>query len=291
MPGEIHLKDEVYPRLLKNISKPPEKMYYLGNLKKDYFGKCLGVVGARKASLYGKRVVRHLVSYFKGSQVVVVSGFMTGIDMCVHEAALDFGVRTVAVLPCGIESEFDESRSALLGRIVEEGGAVVSEYPGKMFSQKWMFPKRNRIVAGLCNALVVVEADVDSGSLITAGFAKKFDRKVYAVPGSIFSSLSNGTAKLLKNGAAPVLSGSDIEEVKDCAFVEKPLPLDPQQSYKLKERNTQQEVLELLNSVPLNFDEIFEELGTATVNDLSTCITQLAVSGYIREENGMYYVV
>ena len=154
--------------------------------------------------------MERLVSQIAASGITIVSGFMYGGDAIAHEAAVKAGGRTIAVMPCGINKIHPEYQEDLYNEILENNGLIISEYEGDMGPVLWTYPQRNRIIAGLSKALLVVEAGEKSGCLITANYAKKFNRKIFAVPGPISGSVSVGTNKLIKEGAEMVLSAKDI---------------------------------------------------------------------------------
>jgi DNA processing protein len=169
----------------------------------------VAIVGARSCSAYGAQVAREVARELAAAGVVVVSGLARGIDGEAHRGALAGGGPTVAVLGCGIDRDYPRSHAGLAGRIAEDG-LVVSEYAPGVEPAPWRFPARNRIIAGLALAAVVVEARERSGALITADFALELGRDVFAVPGEITSALSAGANDLLRQGAAPLLSAGDV---------------------------------------------------------------------------------
>jgi DNA processing protein len=197
-----------YPPLLAQLHDPPAELYVRGN--PTLLGEtAVAVVGARNCSPYGSQVARSLARELAAAGVVVVSGLARGIDGEAHRGTLEADGRTVAVLGCGIDRDYPRSHTELARRI-RERGAVLSEYPPGVEPAPWRFPARNRIIAGLCAATVVVEARERSGSLITADFALELGRDVFAVPGEITSALSAGTNDLLRQGAAPLLGARDV---------------------------------------------------------------------------------
>lgn len=173
----------------------------------------VALVGARSCSSYGRSVARSLGRDLAAAGLVVVSGLARGVDGEAHRGALDGGGVTVAVLGCGVDRDYPAAHAELARRICESGGLVVSEYEPGVEPAPWRFPARNRIIAGLCRATVVVEARERSGALITADFALEEGRDVLAVPGEITSSLSAGTNALLRLGAAPVTRADDLLEL------------------------------------------------------------------------------
>ncbi len=214
----VELGERGYPKPLEQIKGPPKKLYYKGEWNEKLFEKCLGVVGSRRMTSYGERCVGSLVYDVAAAGVTVVSGFMYGVDAAAHRAALDAAAvgsasgRTIAVMPCGIDLIIPEYQAALYNEIISSGGLVISEFEADFPPSLWTFPKRNRVVAGLCRAVLVVEAGLGSGSLITAEFARNFGREVFAVPGNIESKLSQGTLLLIEDGATMVTSSKKILE-------------------------------------------------------------------------------
>lgn len=204
--------NKTFPAGLRAIAQPPASIYVKGATELLQ-GSSLAVVGSRLASPYGKQATKQLITEVALAGVTVVSGLAFGIDSLAHQAALDSGGKTVAVLPCGIETVYPASHQRLAEQIIRQGGALVSEYPGKMRPQKQHFIARNRLIAGLATATLIIEAAHNSGSLHTAQFALEEGKEVLAVPGSIFSNTSVGTHNLIKDGAKLVQDSQDILEL------------------------------------------------------------------------------
>ena len=202
-----------YPPLLREIGSIPSPLYYKGEWRAELFERCLAVVGSRKMTSYGRAVTERIVYDVAAAGVTIVSGFMYGVDATAHKAALDAGGKTIAVMAGGVGFITPADQVALYARILAGGGLVISEYDGKMPPQPWGFPRRNRIVAGLAHAVLVVEAAADSGSLITADYALRFGRALLAVPGNVTSLSSKGTLGLLQSGARLVVDSADILSV------------------------------------------------------------------------------
>ncbi len=200
-----------YPRLLAELHDPPSRLYVRGESADVLEQTAVAVVGARSCSAYGAQVARALARELAAAGVVVVSGLARGIDGEAHRGALAAGGPTVAVLGCGIDRDYPRAHAELARRIAGSG-AVVSEYPPGVEPAPWQFPARNRIIAGLARATVVVEARQRSGALITADFALELGREVFAVPGEITSGLSAGTNDLIRQGATPLLAAEDVLE-------------------------------------------------------------------------------
>ncbi|HEY7562559.1 MAG TPA: DNA-processing protein DprA [Gaiellaceae bacterium] len=200
-----------YPPLLAELYDPPARLYVRGESAAVLERDSVAIVGARSCSSYGAQVARMLARELAAAGLVVVSGLARGIDGEAHRGALAGGGLTVAVLGCGIDRDYPRAHAELARRITSSG-AVVSEYPPGVEPAPWQFPARNRIIAGLTRATVVVEARRRSGALITADFALELGREVFAVPGEITSGLSAGTNDLIRQGATPLLAPDDVLE-------------------------------------------------------------------------------
>jgi DNA processing protein len=208
----VNIRDENYPKLLKEIKDPPEILYYRGEILSNE--NCFAIVGTRRCSNYGKEIAWQIASDLAEAGLTIVSGFAPGIDTIAHRAAIEKGGRTIAVLGTGIDEKsiYPKSNLKLVDKILENGGAIISEFEPGTHGTKYTFPQRNRIISGLSLGVLVVEARIQSGSLITASYAIEQKRKVFAVPGSIFSQTSKGCHFLIKNGAKLVESAEDILE-------------------------------------------------------------------------------
>ena len=208
----LRRRDRAFPPLLAAIHDPPRELYLRGAGALETLARpAVAVVGARACSAYGRSVARTLGRELAAAGLVVVSGMARGIDGEAHRGALDAGGITCAVLGCGIDRDYPAVHAELARRIGEHG-LLASEYEPGIEPAPWRFPARNRIIAGLCRATVVVEARERSGALITADFALEEGREVLAVPGEITSALSGGTNALLRLGATPVTSAADVLE-------------------------------------------------------------------------------
>ncbi len=208
----LHISDEGYPALLKKIYDPPSRLFCYGDtdlLKK----RGISIIGTRKITEYGRRVIdTFLGDFLVGMDVVVVSGLAYGVDAYVHSVCLERGIETIAVIAGGVDMGVPKGNISLLKRICKSG-LVVTEYEEGRGVEKYMFVMRNRIVAGLSQSCVVIEAGLDSGSLITARYALEANRDVYVVVGNIFSESSVGCNELAKQGAGIINSLEDFKEV------------------------------------------------------------------------------
>ncbi len=196
---------------LRTAQPAVERLYIRGDVARlNTTQPMLAVVGSRKATAYGRMATTELVHEVAKRNVAIVSGLALGVDSLAHQAALDVGGYTIAVLPCGIDTIYPATHRMLGRRILEKGGTLVSEYTGTELPRKDQFIARNRIIAALADAVLITEAASRSGSLHTAEFALEQGKTVLAVPGGIYSPLSSGTNQLIKSGALPVTNADDI---------------------------------------------------------------------------------
>ncbi len=289
----VSIEDSKYPKLLKGIGKDaPKQLYYKGNRGEEMFENCLAVVGSRQMTSYGRRVVEQIVGELAAAGITIVSGFMYGVDATAHKAALRVGGRTIAVMPCGIERIHPEYQQDLYVEILNNNGLVVSEYEGDLAPALWTYPKRNRIVAGLSKAALIVEAGEKSGSLITAEYARKYERKVFAVPGPITSENSKGTNWLIKEGATMVSSAKDILEYygSSPAFSSRFIPLKREPNAAQKTHSSlEQQIIEQLRRESLDVDTISRSCGIPAAK-LGTILSLLQLKGLVQQEGNKYYV-
>ncbi|MEX1027425.1 MAG: DNA-processing protein DprA [Candidatus Paceibacterota bacterium] len=275
------LASEDFPYLLKEIPDPPDRLYVHGRLPpRDTTALC--VVGSRKYSPYGKQVVETLIHSLRGLPVTVVSGLALGIDALAHEAALKANLHTIAVPGSGLNREVLAPRSnlGLAGRILEAGGALLSEFEPTFASTPWAFPQRNRIMAGLSQAVLVIEAQQRSGTLITARLAGEYNRDVLTVPGSIFSATSIGPHQLIRDGATPITSADDLHQALGIEHDRGQQPEPDRAEYSADERA----LLELLREPQARDDLIRRSsLGTSKTNMI---LAALEMKGVVKEERG-----
>ena len=279
-------RDPTYPALLREIDASPPVLYLRGTLTEaDRFA--LGVVGTRSSSSYGHQVTERLVADLARGQVTIVSGLALGIDSLAHSTALEAGGRTIAVLACGLDIVYPARNRELARRIGESGqGALVSEYPLGVRPESGNFPARNRVISGLSQGVLVVEAGEKSGALITAEFANKQGREVFAVPGNIFSSRSLGVNRLIRDGAHPVLEVKDILDALNLFML--PQQMEVQQA--LPENAEERALLSLLSHEPIHIDELIlaSDLPAPAV---SATLTMLELKGLVRAVGSTQFVL
>lgn len=262
-----------YPHKLRSIPDAPKELFILGDLGPLLDNPCLTVIGARKASPYGRGVTTQLVSTIAARGITIISGLALGIDAIAHQAALDTGGKTIAVLPCGLDKPYPASHRQLARRILEQGGALISEYPETTPPLKHHFVARNRIVSGLGDAILITEAAAKSGTMHTVGFALDQGKTVMAVPGSITSELSEGTNNLIKIGATPVTGPQDI---LDTLGIGEQLQLDD-----VLAANEQEEaILSLLKEGVTDGSEL-QIMSKLDPSEFNQTLTMLEVTGKI----------
>mgnify|MGYP001571846602 FL=1 len=279
----LPMDDPQYPARLKEIESPPLVLYLSGQLvPQDEWAAA--IVGTRRATPYGKAVTAELAGGLAASGVTVVSGLARGIDGIAHQAALEAGGRTLAVLGSGLDHIYPpEHRN--LAHSIASNGAVLSDYPLGTSPEGGNFPARNRIIAGLSLAVIVVEAGESSGALITADFAAEQGRDVFAVPGRIYDRASRGTNRLIAAGAFPVTTVDDILEVLNLESVTAAAPREPS----LPKDATERKVLEALSGDPVHIDELRERCEIP-IAELTACLSMLELRGQARQVGGMHYV-
>jgi len=267
-----------YPPLLAAIPDPPTVLWLRGAGEPTLLARpAVAVVGARACSSYGRTVARILGRELAAAGLVVVSGLARGIDAEAHRGALDARGATVAVLGCGIDRDYPAAHRELAARIAESG-LIVSEYEEGVEPAPWRFPARNRIIAGLCAATVVVEARERSGALITADFALEDGREVMVVPGEITSSVSAGSNALLRLGATPVTAAADVLEAYGITL--DPIPVEPPAGLAGR-------LLERLAEQPSSIDELARTLGLEP-GEVAAALIELELTGLVGEEDGVY---
>jgi DNA processing protein len=269
------------PELLRQIHDPPKALFLRGRGDVGLLSRpAVAIVGARACSAYGAQVARMLGRELAAVGLVVVSGLARGVDAEAHRGALEADGITVAVLGCGIDRDYPAAHAELARRIGERG-LVVSEYEPSVEPAPWRFPARNRIIAGLAAATVIVEARERSGALITADFALEDGRDVFAVPGEITGALATGTNRLLRQGAIPLTSTADVLEV---------FGLDRASQPATKVGPAAAAVLERLADGALTADELAQATGAGAA-ELAAALVELELAGAAIESDGVYRAV
>lgn len=268
--------EDGYPSHLREIASPPVILFYQGFLPNPE-ALSIGVVGARKGTQTGLQAARDFSRTLAEHGISTISGLADGIDTAAHDGALSADGYTLAVLGCGINHTYPASNISLRQRILDSGGGILSEFPPPLPARTWNFPRRNRIISGLSSGVIIIEAGVKSGSLITAKYALDQNRDLFAVPGSIRSPVSEGTNQLIKYGAVPVTEGIDIIRHYD-------LSITPIRSSTPSKPDLSPDELSLIKTI--------SALGTATVDELTSathftvpqllgCLAALEIKGAV----------
>jgi len=279
--------DDDYPKRLLRCNDAPYMFSYKGSNQFN-MDKTLAIVGTRNATSYGKDVVRRIVSDLSSNNISIISGLAMGIDTFAHEAALDYRLHTVGVLGSGFGNIYPTSNKKLAKRMTDSGSTLVSEYSYYTLPDRQNFPKRNRIIAGMADALLVVETGKRGGSIITACIAHSYQRDVFAIPGSVFESSQEGCHELIRqNLAALVTSGKDIIEMMGWDE-EKPKLIQPQLFHNLNEdEETVVSIIQNLNEP--HIDEIFTQLNTFPSSKMASILLGLELKGIIEALPGKRY--
>lgn len=282
----FELNRDQFPSELTEIPEPPTKLFAAGNLpwlEDEYV--YLTIVGSRRFTSYGRDVCEKLISGLAGYPIIIVSGLAIGIDTIAHETALKSGLKTLAMPGSGLSSKVlhPSSNKKLAEKIIEAGGALLSEFPPDYPAGLHTFPRRNRLMAGLARATLVIEAGEKSGTLITARLATEYNRDCFAVPGSIYSPASTGANWLIKQGATPITSSEDILRALnfDIAKTEN----DSQQKLFADLSTEEKIIIDLISIEPLPRDELMIacNLSPQKTNSL---LAALEIKGLIKEELG-----
>ena len=276
--------DETYPRLLRQIDDPPPTLYVRGSIQ-DVDAWAVAIVGTRRATVYGREVTEMLAGDLVRNRITIVSGLARGIDAVAHQAAIDAGGRTIAVLGCGVDVVYPPEHRKLAQQIIDHG-ALVSDYPPGTQPDANNFPPRNRIISGLSLGAIVVEADEQSGALITATFAAEQGRDVFAVPGNILNRSSRGTNQLIQKGAKLVLDTNDILEELNLSTVAEHV----QVQIALPENETERVVLSKLSHEPVRADELVRELELPT-EVVTATLALMELRGMVRQASGTSFVL
>lgn len=269
-----------FPSRLREIRDYPKQLYIRGSVPSSEY-RWLAVVGSRACTPYGQQVLKYLIDGLRGYPVVIVSGLAYGIDALAHRAALDTGLTTIGVPGSGLDWEvlYPRANVALAREILAAGGALLSEFEPSLRAADYTFPRRNRVMAGLCDATLMIEAKEKSGSLITAKLTTDYNRDLLVVPGSIFSNESKGTHQFLKLGATPITSVEDLLQALHIA--ERAAPT-------LSRSDLTEEEIRVLSLIasPLSRDELLTRLDMP-ISDANVLLSMMEIKGLIVEDVGV----
>ena len=282
---ELSRKAKEYPKLLAQIHDPPKQLYCRGNIKLlNSF--CFSVVGTRKFTAYGKEATEHIVSGLAGSGITIVSGLAMGIDAIAHQTALDNELPTIAVLGSTVDDDGIGPRINfnLAQEILNNNGLLISEYSKRTDVYRNNFAIRDRITSGLSKGVLVIEAPLTSGALITTKFATEQNRDVFAVPGNIFSPNSKGPNMLIGKGAKPTFSAEDI---LGAYYQNLELKLEPKTDISTK-NPIEKQILDILDEKgELSGDQIIS-LTNAETSQVITALSMLEIRDRVKQKSGKY---
>jgi len=275
-----------FPKCLQEIRNCPEKLYYRGVWKEDLFKKVTAIVGSRQITKYGRSVVEKIMPEIVFQKSTVISGFMYGVDTEAHQKCLELGGKTIAILGSGLNEYYPKENDKLYTEILRNEGLVISEYEANFKPTVWSFPQRNRIVSGLTNtSVIIVEAGIKSGSLITAKLALEQKRKILAVPGMINSKMSEGTNWLIKTGGAKILT-EPIDIFEDRIAM-------PTQENLFKDysnlNDLERIIIDLLENEAMTSDELCQIIKK-NISEISTTLSMMLMKDLLTEEDGKFYI-
>lgn len=281
--NEITPLQHPYTEEIQHHPGAPERLFYRGKMPKNRI-KTVAIVGTRKPTNYGREVAQKIATEVALRGGIVVSGLALGIDGVAHKAAIDTGGITIAVLANGLDKIYPSSHTGLAQKILETGGAIISEYPAGTPALPHQFLARNRIVSGLADAVVIVEAAARSGTLSTANHALEQGKEVFAVPGNITSPLSAGCNKLIKQGATPLAEISDLidflfPESENSSQTKSPIGDTPEENL----------ILEIISGGVRNGEEILK-ISKLTASDFNQAMTMLEIKGIISNIQGEWSI-
>ncbi len=282
----IPITDPQYPPLLKQLYDPPICLFTRGTIQETK--QSLAIVGTRKNTPYGKQITELIVKQLVPHNIPIVSGLAFGIDAIAHQTTIQEGGYTIAVLGGGVDTRTiaPQAHQQLATAIITQQGAIISEYPPYTKPTSYSFPKRNRIIAGITTATLVIEAGTTSGALITADVALQYGKDVYAIPQNITSSTSIGVNTLIKQGAIPITCGEDILEAMNVHNDKKNSTTTQPIHHFSKEEKT---IYQLLSQNPIHIDILLQESSLSKSTIMNT-LTLLEIGGHIQNVGNMCYI-
>ena len=281
------LQNEEFPAPLLEIPQPPKELWIQGELPSPEEYIYLAVVGTRKYTNYGKEVCEKLIAALRGHPIVIVSGLALGIDAIAHKAAPDAGLKTIAVPGSGLDPKvlYPSANQGLARKIVESGGCLLSEFAPDFRAAVWTFPQRNRIVAGMCKAVLVIEAPEKSGALITSRLATDYNRDVFTVPGSIFSENSQGPHMLVRLGATPIRHSNDLLEALGFEVSENETKNTARKNQELENGTPEEKLIWELLAEPCPRDDLMRKAGIP-IAKANALLSIMEIKGLIKESLG-----
>jgi DNA processing protein len=283
----VTIWDEDYPQLLREINHPPVLLFVKGNLQASDITS-ISMVGTRTNSIYGELTAEKFATFFARHNIVVTSGMAQGIDTISHYSAIKEKGITYAVLACGIDSLSSSFAKKIASKIVESGGALISEYACGTRAIPIFFPIRNRIISGISKATVVIESGEKGGALLTARFAFDQQREVYAVPGNINSRTSVGTNNLVINSIAQIVTSPE-QICKDLGILEADMNLFAQEKIKITMTRDEEKIYALINHDPVHVDDLAHQ-AELDINVVLVTLLNLEFKNIVRQLPGKYYI-
>jgi DNA processing protein len=293
--GFIDYRQNEYPKRLLNIASFPPLLFYKGDLSLLHSTNLLGVVGTRQMTEYGKRVIQKFIPSLVKHEITIVSGLAFGVDYTAHEECVKSKGKTIAVLAQGVDKAYPRANQKLYDLLVHEGHLVISEFPmpNDYLNNRILFPRRNRIVSGLCDGVLVVEAPERSGALITTGYALDQNREVFAVPGNIDQEMSQGCLKIIKHGAIPVTKAEEIISELGIQLSENK---HVKSAVKTEDRvgavftsQLEEKIFTYCQTQAKALDDIVEHVSEPA-SFISATVTKMQLMGYLKEEAGRRFV-
>lgn len=282
----LTIENENYPQLLKEINEPPLNLFYLGDLKRCNFNRCIAIVGSRNASSSSKKVLKNIISELKQTDLCIVSGLALGADTQAHKCAIENDLSTIAVIGGGFNKLYPQQNKELFNDIINKHGVVMSEAWPDFEPIAWRFPHRNRIVNGLSKGTLIIEARLKSGAIITANMCLDEGRELMCIPGDILNPNTEGIYHLLKNGATMVTCASDILDVLNWNIPTK----KKTEVTNLNLNNYEQRIYDYIMLNNPNFDDIMIKTQLNS-DELLLHLTTLELKGLIKQVEGSRYTV
>lgn len=279
----ITTEDKEYPKSLKEIEDFPVVLFYKGNLEGINFERLLAVVGSRSATESAKQNVRKIISGFKNTDVGIVSGLATGIDTASHLVAIENNLKTIAVIGSGLDYIYPKQNFKLYQSIENNNGVIFSEYPNSYAPLPFNFPQRNRIITALSKGVVIAEAKMKSGAMISARFALEQGKELMCIPGLITNPNCEGIYHLIKNGAGVVTNTDDILNLLNWK-------IELEEKPKLKLLGIEKQIYDCISCGEISFEGLKQKLDIG-INELMIKLTEMELSGLIIQKNGIYYIL
>ena len=281
----LKINDELYPKKLKNIKNPPKKLYYIGNIEL-FKEPIFAVIGTRHITDYGREIAKIFTNEL-AEEFVIISGMAVGTDTVAHKSTLEVKGKTIAVLGSGFNNIFPKENISLFNEIIHTGGLILTEYSPSVKPKSQNFPARNRIVSGLSDGVLVIEAAYRSGTSITASLAKEQGKRVFAIPGRLDSKYGVGVNKLIQEGAILVTEIGDIM---------KHYPQIMSKKWKsiYKEREIKEEykkIFNLLEEGPKGLEELIIKIENKTIREIINILSKMELEEIIKQEIGVGYKI